>query len=124
MNPVWIECESRVKPANLLVAKALREIRRYQARTELVIPRLPMYRLCREIAEDVATSGVGPRWQLTALGAVHEAAEAFMVNNFEDTNLCAIHAKRVTIQVRDMQLARRLRGDTSRDEGKMHNRKM
>lgn len=51
------------------------------------------------------------RFQTAALGALHEAAEAYIVNLFEDTNLCAIHAKRVTIMPRDIQLARRIRGE-------------
>lgn len=50
------------------------------------------------------------RWQSTAILALQEAAEAFLVHLFEDTNLCAIHAKRVTIMAKDMQLARRIRG--------------
>ena len=50
------------------------------------------------------------RWQAAALVALQEAAEAHLVGLFEDANLCAIHAKRVTIMVKDMQLARRIRG--------------
>ena len=53
------------------------------------------------------------RWQSTAILALQEAAEAYLVSLFEDTNLCAIHAKRVTIQPKDMQLARRIRGERS-----------
>ena len=51
------------------------------------------------------------RWQAAAVGALQEAAEAYLVGLFEDTNLCTIHAKRVTIMPRDIQLARRIRGD-------------
>jgi histone H3-like centromeric protein A len=54
--------------------------------------------------------GTGLRWQSQAIMALQEAAEAFMVHLFEDTNLCAIHAGRVTIMPKDMQLARRIRG--------------
>ena len=86
---------------------ALREIRRYQKSTELVIPRMPFQRLVREIA-----SAYGDlRFQSAAIDALHEVSESFIVGLFEDTNLCAIHAKRVTITTRDMQLARRIRGD-------------
>lgn len=87
---------------------ALREIRRYQKSTELLIRKLPFQRLVREIAQDYKTD---LRFQVAAIGALQEAAEAYLTSLFTDTNLCAIHAKRVTIQPRDMQLARRLRGE-------------
>ncbi|CAH1760361.1 3052_t:CDS:2, partial [Entrophospora sp. SA101] len=85
---------------------ALREIRRYQKSTELLIRKLPFQRLVREIAQDFKTD---LRFQSSAIGALQEAAEAYLVALFEDTNLAAIHAKRVTIQPKDIQLARRLR---------------
>lgn len=66
------------------------------------------YRLVREISQDFKTD---LRYQSTALKALQEAAEAYLVSLFEDTNLCAIHAKRITIMPKDMQLARRLRGE-------------
>ena len=56
---------------------------------------------------------VDARMQSSALLALQEASEAYLVGLFEDTNLCAIHAKRVTIQPKDMQLARRIRGERS-----------
>ena len=87
---------------------ALREIRKYQRTTDLLIRRLPFQRLVREIAQDFKTE---VRFQASAILAIQEAAEAYLVNLFEDTNLCAIHAKRVTIMPRDMQLARRIRGE-------------
>ncbi len=87
---------------------ALREIRRYQKSTELLIRKLPFQRLVREIAQDFKTD---LRFQSAAVGALQEAAEAYLVGLFEDTNLCAIHAKRVTIMPRDIQLARRIRGE-------------
>lgn len=87
---------------------ALREIRKYQRSTELLIRRLPFQRLVREITENYITD---LRFQSTALAALQEAAEAYLTNLFEDTNLCALHAKRVTIMRKDMQLARRLRGE-------------
>ena len=85
---------------------ALREIRRYQKSTELLIRKLPFQRLVREIAQDFKTD---LRFQSAAIGALQEAAEAYLVGLFEDTNLCAIHAKRVTIMPKDIQLARRIR---------------
>ena len=102
---------------------ALREIRRYQKSTELLIRKLPFQRLVREIAQDFKRD---LRFQYVAIGAlqvkifvnlnhsylcyvIQEASEAYLVGLFEDTNLCAIHAKRVTIMPKDMQLARRLR---------------
>ncbi|NWR11736.1 H33 protein, partial [Paradoxornis webbianus] len=50
-------------------------------------------------------------FQSAAIGALQEASEAYLVGLFEDTNLCAIHAKRVTIMPKDIQLARRIRGE-------------
>ncbi|KNZ73001.1 Histone H3.2 [Termitomyces sp. J132] len=89
---------------------ALREIRRYQKSTELLIRKLPFQRLVREIAQDFKTD---LRFQSSAVMALQEAAEAYLVSLFEDTNLAAIHAKRVTIQPKDLALARRLRGERS-----------
>ncbi|KAF5773499.1 putative histone H3/CENP-A, histone-fold protein [Helianthus annuus] len=87
---------------------ALREIRKYQKSTELLIRKLPFQRLVREIAQDFKTD---LRFQSSAVAALQEASEAYLVGLFEDTNLCAIHAKRVTIMPKDMQLARRIRGE-------------
>ncbi|KAK8153252.1 histone-fold-containing protein [Phyllosticta citribraziliensis] len=98
---------NRYKPGTV----ALREIRRYQKSTELCVPRLPFARLVREIAMQVVTPEKSLRWQATALEALQEAAEAYLVHFLEDTNYCAIHAKRVTISQQDIQLARRIRGD-------------
>ncbi|XP_045656315.1 histone H3.1-like [Ursus americanus] len=80
---------------------ALREIRRYQKSTELLIRKLPFQRLVREIAQDFKTD---LRFQSSAVMALQEACEAYLVGLFEDTNLCAIHAKRVTIMPKDIQL--------------------
>lgn len=63
----------------------------------------------REITQHVTLEDGPDRWQSQALLALQEATEAFLVNLFHDANLCAIHAKRVTIQQKDIQLARRLR---------------
>ena len=89
---------------------ALREICRYQKSTELLIRRLPFQRLVREIAQDYKlrlnfASGV--------ILALQEAAEAYLVGLFEDTNLCAIHTKRITIMPKDIQLARCICGECS-----------
>merc|ERR1712036_47936 len=89
---------------------ALREIRRFQKSTELLIRKLPFQRLVREIASEYRSE---LRFQSSAVLALQEASEAYMVGLFEDTNLCAIHAKRVTIMPKDMQLARRIRGERS-----------
>ena len=116
---------------------ALREIRKYQKSTELLIRKLPFQvrpasslppqpaspapyqlrltpsppqRLVREIAQDFKTD---LRFQSSAILALQEASEAYLVGLFEDTNLCAIHAKRVTIMPKDVQLARRIRGERS-----------
>ncbi|KAJ0789895.1 putative transcription factor Hap3/NF-YB family [Helianthus annuus] len=85
---------------------ALREIRKYQKTTELLICKAPFQRLVREIAQALKSD---LRFQSHAVLALQEAAEAYLVGLFEDTNLCAIHAKRVTIMVKDIQLALRIR---------------
>lgn len=87
---------------------ALREIRRYQKGTELLLRKLPFQRLIREIATE---GKEGMRFQSSAIIAMQEATEAHMVNLFADTCLCAIHGRRVTIMPKDIQLARRLRGE-------------
>ena len=87
---------------------ALREIRKYQKSTDPLIRKLPFQRLVREIAQDFKTD---LRFQSSAVAALQEASEAYLVGLFEDTNLCAIHAKRVTIMPKDIQLARRIRGE-------------
>lgn len=85
---------------------ALREIRKYQKSTELLLRKMPFQRLVREIATNYKSD---LRFQSTAVLALQEAAEAYLTSLFEDTNLCAIHARRVTIMPKDMQLARRIR---------------
>lgn len=89
---------------------ALREIRKYQKSTELLIRRLPFQRLVREIAQEFKHD---LRFQGTAILALQEASEAYLISLFEDTNLCAIHARRVTIMPKDIQLARRIRGESN-----------
>ena len=88
--------------------KALREIRFYQKNTELLIRRLPFARLVREVQTYFFRKEY--RWQAEAMLALQEAAEAHLVGLFEDANLCTIHAKRVTVMPKDIQLARRIRG--------------
>lgn len=91
---------------------ALREIRRLQKSTELLIPRFSFQRLVREIAQGFRDPRADDLWfQSAALAALQEGAEAYLVGLYEDTNLCAIHGKRVTIQPKDIQLARRIRGE-------------
>lgn len=99
-----VKVQYRHRPGTL----ALKEIRRYQKGTELLIRRLPFQRLVREIAQDYKTD---LRFQVMAIEALQEAAESYLVGLFEDTNLCTIHAKRVTIMPKDIQLARRIRGE-------------
>ncbi|CAG2177823.1 unnamed protein product [Oppiella nova] len=89
-------------------AAALRDIRMYQKNTDLLIKKLPFQRLVRQLSTEFMD---GFRYQSTALLALQEAAEAYLTRLFDDTNLCALHAKRVTIMPKDMQLARRLRGE-------------
>ena len=97
---------------------ALREIRRYQKSTECLIKRSPFQKLIREISQEYRVCPDGPgtpsiqvRFQSTAIAALQEAAENFIVGLFEDVNLLAIHAKRVTVMPRDVRLALRRRGD-------------
>lgn len=86
---------------------ALREIRKYQKSTILLIPRMAMIRLIKEITQDYR---VDLRHQASAITALHEAAEAHLIGLFEHANLLAIQAKRITIIPKDMQLARQIAG--------------
>lgn len=88
--------------------RALMEIRYFQRSTGLLLRKLPFARLVREM--QLMYTHREYRWQSTALLAMQEAAEAHLVRIFEDANLCAIHSKRVTVMVKDIQLARRIRG--------------
>ena len=97
----------QTKPTHLNPSSHL-VCRKYQKSTELLIRKLPFQRLVREIAQDFKTD---LRFQSSAVLALQEAAEAYLVGLFEDTNLAAIHAKRVTIMPKDIQLARRIRGE-------------
>ena len=84
---------------------ALRQICKYQKSTELLIRKLPFQCFVREIMQGHKAD---LRFQSSALGASQEASEAYLVGLFEDTNLCAIHARRVTIMPKDIQLTRRI----------------
>lgn len=93
---------------------ALREIRKLQRSAELLIRKAPFQRLCREVVQNIYDSHrrrCDLRLQSTAVLALQEAAESYLVGLFEDANLCAIHAKRVTLMPKDIQLARRIRGE-------------
>ena len=89
---------------------ALREIRKYQRSTDLLIRKGSFARLVREIAQDYKSD---IRFQSTTMLALQEASEAYLVGLFEDANLCCLHAKRVTLFPKDFQLARRIRGENS-----------
>ena len=94
---------------------ALREICRYQKSTDLLIRKLPFQRLAREVLQDLNQPGFRrhdvERFRSMSLLAMQESVEAFSIGLLENANLCAIHARRVTIMPKDMQLALRIRGD-------------
>ena len=89
---------------------ALKDIRHFQKTSALLVQRLPFQRLVREIAQDFKRD---MRFQSAAILCLQEAVEAYLVGLFEDANLCAIHAKRVTIMPRDIKLARQIRGEST-----------
>ena len=86
----------------------LKDIRHYQGSTALLIRKLPFQRVVREIAQDIKTD---LRFQTAAILCLQEATEAYLVGLLDDANLCAIHTRRVTIMPKDIQLARRIRGE-------------
>ncbi|XP_030825522.1 histone H3-like centromeric protein A, partial [Camarhynchus parvulus] len=99
---------SNASPGHCPGQQALQEICRYQSRSLLLHPG-PFAHLVREICL-LFTRGVDYRWQSMALLALQEAAEAFMVRLLEDAYMCSLHAHRVTLFPKDLQLAWRLRG--------------
>ena len=102
--------QGRTKPHRYRLGMvALWEIRRYQKSTELLLRKLPFQRLVRELAQDLGKMTI--RFQSGAIMALQEASEAYLVGLLEDANFCAVHAKRVTIMPKDIQLARRIRGE-------------
>lgn len=104
--------KDRKKPRFHPGTVALREIKRYQKSTSLLIPKAPFSRLVRNICADIDND---LRFAAQALMALQEAAEAYMVSVLEDAGLCAVHAKRQTVMKSDMMLARRIRGDDNND---------
>lgn len=98
----------RFKPGTV----ALREIKRYQKAIDMLLPRAPFQRFVRAICEGIDSQ---LRFQSQALLAIQEATEMYLVGLFEDSNLCAIHANRVTIMKKDIELARRIRGERFHD---------
>jgi histone H3 len=94
-------------------AVAIKEIRKYQKSTGLLLRKLPFQHLAREIPQDFRSGANDLRYQSTAMLALQEAAEAYLAGLFEDANLCAIHGKRAALMPKDIQLARRIRGGRS-----------
>ena len=97
---------------------ALQEIRRYQQSTDSLIRKTPFNKLIKEISQEYRICPDGPgtpsvqvHFQSTALAALQEAAKNYLVGLFEDVNLLAVHAKRVTVMPHDIRLALRIRGD-------------
>ena len=87
---------------------ALRQIKKLQKSTKVLMRKAPFARLIRELA---AAHKEGLRWQASAVAALQEATESYATGLLSDANMCALHAKRVTCQVKDVALARRLRGE-------------
>ena len=104
--------KERKKPRFHAGTVALREIKRYQKSTDLLIPRAPFQRLVRDICSGIDND---LRFQAQALLAIQEASEAYLVGLMEDAGLCAVHAKRQTVMKSDMILAKRIRGDDNHD---------
>ena len=108
-KPVKVRKKHRWRPGTV----AMRDIRRYQKSTKCLMQRAPFQRLVRSLAKGYNSE---LRFQASSLAALQEATEAYVVGLFEDVNLCALHAGRVTVMTRDMHLARRIRGETLRNE--------
>ena len=102
LTSISVKKPYRFKPGTV----ALREIRKYQKSTKLLLHKLPFQRLVKEVAQEFKPD---LRFQSSAILVLQEVSEAYLVGLFDDTNLCALHAKRVTIMPKDMQLARRIR---------------
>ena len=109
IKPGGVKKPHRYRPGTV----ALREIRRYQKTTDLLIRKAPFQRLVRELLDDVQATIEVERCTGSSILALQEAAKAHLVGVKEDTNLVALHAKRVTIMPKDIQLARRIRGDSA-----------
>ena len=88
--------------------KALREIKMYQRSTNTLLPRATLQRVIKEISSKYFPDA---RYSYGAIDAVQQCVESYMIGLFEDTQLCAVHAKRMTCMTKDMRLARRIRGE-------------
>ena len=105
--PVPPKRKRRWRPSTV----AGREIRKYQKSTCLLIPRVPFSRVVRNITQThYAKPSEFIRWTTQAMSALQEAAEAYLTGLFEDAHLCTLHARRATMMVKDIQLARRISG--------------
>nr|AKA94138.1 centromere-specific variant of histone H3 [Vicia peregrina]AKO62853.1 centromere-specific histone H3-2 [Vicia peregrina] len=102
------ENQERKKRRNKPGTVVLHEIRKWQKAVKLIIPYAPFVRLVREITNQV--SSLVTRWTPGALISLQEAAEDCLVRMFEAGWLCALHAKRVTLMKKDIELTRRLTG--------------
>lgn len=105
-QPTHSKKRHRYRPGVL----ALREIRRYQASTDMLIPKIPFIRVVKEITRLFELPDEQFRYTPDALLALQTAAEAYIVSLFEDAYLCSLHANRVTLMPKDIHLARRIRG--------------
>ncbi|CRH01738.1 histone H3-like centromeric protein CSE4, putative [Plasmodium relictum] len=106
INKARIRRPHRYRPGVL----ALKEIRAYQASTQLLIPKIPFVRVVKEITRLFELPDEQFRYTPEALLALQTAAEAYLVSLFEDAYLCSLHANRVTLMPKDIHLARRIRG--------------
>lgn len=104
--------ESKKKPTSRKTKRgdgAIKEIRFYQSQSDCVYIAIAAFeRLTKEIAEDYKDD---LRWSSDALAYLQLFIETYLVELFEDANLCAIHAHRTSIKPKDLQLARRIRGE-------------
>nr|2L5A_A Chain A, Histone H3-like centromeric protein CSE4, Protein SCM3, Histone H4 [Saccharomyces cerevisiae] len=91
---------------------------------KLLISKIPFARLVKEVTDEFTTKDQDLRWQSMAIMALQEASEAYLVGLLEHTNLLALHAKRITIMKKDMQLARRIRGQFLVPRGSMERHKL
>ena len=88
--------------------RALREIKKYQSNTDMLIRGLPFQRVVQEIAQSIRADLC---FQSTAIMELQEAGEAFLVGLLVQANHCTIHTKHVTVMLKDIQLVQRIRGD-------------
>ena len=88
--------------------KALKEIKKYQSSTEMLIRRLSFQRVVKEIVQKIQED---LRLWSTAILVLQEVGDMVLLGLLEQSNLCMLHARRVTIMPKDVQLARHIRGD-------------